>query len=225
MKSPSCDLLIRILIFKRILALTDGRDKLMKVIQYTAKFLLWKYPSTDSEMKSKAKIISSQFSTIRKVIRLAHFLEPLNEGYDIMRSAKYATTAEKLAPLGAIIGICNDISDDLICLSKIGLIAKEHSKRLTPISDRLWLFSIFIDIQANLEATNKLISTQDFKKDPKAIQKVYLNRISLAKLISDLIFCTVDVFEMDGKVSPAWQIMTGLLSASLGTMKLYIKNK
>ena len=52
-----------------------------------------------------------------------------------------------------------------------------------------------------------------------------MQRITLMKLFADFIFCSIDVFELGGRISDGWQISAGLVAAILGTFKLYLKNK
>jgi hypothetical protein len=219
--------LLRVLLVRKILLLNDGRDKIMKVAQYSAKVLLWLVLLEKSVNQTRAKQIASHFSIVRKVIRLGHFLEPFNDGLDILKEAQFETLAQKLAPLNVLIGIANDISDDIICLSKLGVLDKDWTKTMTPYSDRLWYSSIFIDIHSNWTETNKWIQKYDQESDmeqkQKLSQKIFMARISLIKLLADFVFCTVDVFELGDRVSPGWQNLSGLLAALLGTYKLSMK--
>jgi hypothetical protein len=221
--------LVRVLVIRKILLLNDGRDKILKVAQYSAKVLLWLVLMEKSVNQTRAKQIATHFSIVRKVIRLGHFLEPFSEGLDIAKEPHFETTAQKLAPLNVLIGIANDISDDIICLSKLGVLEKGWTERMTPYSDRLWYSSIFIDLHSNWTETNKLIQKYDqessIEQKEKLAQKIFMARISLIKLLADFVFCTVDVFELGERVSPGWQNLSGLLAALLGTYKLYVKNQ
>jgi hypothetical protein len=128
-----------------------------------------------------------------------------------------------------LIGITNDVVDDIICLSILGVLESSYITKCTPISDRLWYSSIFIDIHSNWVDTMGLIESYDTELNSKAkdkiAQKIFMARISLMKLLADFVFCTVDVFEMGDKVSPGWQNTSGLLAALFGVYKLYVKNQ
>lgn len=202
--------------------LNDGRDKLMKVVQYLAKLYIW---LNQSNARIKSKSLASNLSTVRKVIRIGHFLDPITALID-SRSEKLVTLVQRLAPLGHSIGIVNDMADDLICFIKLGLVGKHWLSLLTPLSDRLWYSGIFIDIHANVSDTHLLIRKYEKEEDPKTksklLSKISIARVSLAKLLADFAFCTIDVFQM--KVSDGWQISAGLVAAVLGSYKLYVKN-
>ncbi|KAL2913123.1 hypothetical protein HK105_207360 [Polyrhizophydium stewartii] len=55
--------------------------------------------------------------------------------------------------------------------------------------------------------------------------KIWTQRVSFAKLLTDFMFYTIDVFEMGDRVSDGWQAVSGLVAALLGTCKLYRKHK
>lgn len=220
------NVVIRTLVFRRILLLTDGRDKCMKVAQYTAKILLW-LSLLEKTNAVKAKQVASHFSLVRKVIRLGHFLEGFNEGVSINKERSFGSLAEKLAPLNVGIGIINDISDDVICLAKLGIVDKQYITKLTPLSDRLWYSSIFFDLHSLWTDYNGLLKKYEQEGNDEAklkiFQKLSMARISIAKLLADFTFCTIDVFQLE--VPEGWQNISGLIAALLGTYKLYIKNK
>lgn len=219
-------ILQRVLVYRKLLLLNDGRDKIMKLTQYSAKILLWLYLIEDSKAKTRAKAIAHHMSLVRKVIRLAHFLEPFKEAVDLLNEpSNFQTISEKLAPLNIVAGMLNDVSDDIICLGKLGIIDKSWIHKMTPYSDRLWYFTIFLDIQSNLEQSSKLKSLLKTEEKSAFEQKLYMNHINLMKLLCDFVFCTIDVFQLEGKVHPSYQILSGFMAAYLGTVKLYLKNK
>ena len=97
----------------------------------------------------------------------------------------------------------------------------------TPLSDRLWDAGIFIDVHANITDYKQLSANHEKEVDKaakeKLASKMFISRISLVKLISDFVFCTIDVFHLD--VNGGVQAVSGLTAALLGTYKLYIKHK
>jgi hypothetical protein len=105
--------LVKLLIWKKILILTDGRDKTLKVFQYGAKVLLWlSVPASKSTAEAKAKLLASHFSLVRKVLRLGHVLEPFHDGLELTKKQSFVSLADKLEPLNVAIGIVNDLSDE-----------------------------------------------------------------------------------------------------------------
>jgi hypothetical protein len=172
----------------------------------------------------------------RKLLRLFHFIEPLT---DALEHESPLETSEKgtlkmkhwlilLQYINTHLGVVNDISDDLVCLGKMQVIDESWIKRATPWSDRLWFCSIWMDMTENLYTTSKLIQKRNGASDDKDIKtleaKIHLQRVSFLKLAADLVFCSVDVFELGDRVSPGWQNISGWIAALLGTYKLIKKH-
>ncbi|KAJ3294824.1 hypothetical protein HDU76_006918 [Blyttiomyces sp. JEL0837] len=212
---------LRLMVIRRILLLNDGRDKVLKVLQYGAKAILWlqlieKASTLFTEMRSKlaphqmqmldmligapstngqdekgspkSQTLQSRLgkliphlSMARKIVRMFHFLEPIdtlmsfnfadlkpekrptqsptNTKSSLNKSKNNSTDHPLLTPImttktrlawltliASIAGIANDVSDDTIAFSKMGILDKSWSKWCAPISDRLWMTSIFIDL-------------------------------------------------------------------------------
>lgn len=208
-----------LIILHKILLLNDGRDKLLKVAQYFSKSFIW---IQKSQSKSLAQLVY-HLSMARKAIRLAHFLDPLFDLIEALGS-KPTTLEEKLKPMGSFFGIINDISDDIICFGKMGVFDKKWVTRFTPLSDRLWFMTIFIDLHAAVLSVlriEKAASLPEKASDQAIKQKLLLARVSVIKLLGDLLFCWIDVFKLD--VSDGFQSLAGLLTGSLGTFKLIKK--
>ncbi|KAJ1557506.1 hypothetical protein HK405_015859, partial [Cladochytrium tenue] len=266
------DAFLRLMVLRRILLLNDGRDKVLKVLQYSAKAVLYlgllerilprfaplllPRPSarsskallrqegndlttssatgaplptpaaaaaaTAADLRARLDRLISHMSLSRKVVRLFHVLEPLQALRDLLYAAPRG--APLLLPLlSATVGLANDVSDDLVCWSKLGVLPPEVARTFTPWSDRLWFASIFIDARdlaldraetlAKLRAARAALATAGAVtkgKAPPAAEaaevealrarvaglqaRVRLQRISGLKLTADLIFCTADVF-------------------------------
>ena len=125
------------------------------------------HPSKDHEssvptIKARLEKVISHFSMARKIVRLAHFLEPLNAiaefKYPVFDS-QCKKTCHYILPitpnrknallslLNSVIGVFNDLSDDCVALIKIGVIDKSWGSFFTRLSDRLWLSSILLDLR------------------------------------------------------------------------------
>ncbi|CAG8517076.1 13542_t:CDS:2 [Funneliformis mosseae] len=169
-------------ILRKLLVHSDGRDKFLKIIQYFGKIILWlhinkkktKYP----KLYSRLIAMTSQFSNTRKIIRLAHFLEPYADFKEYVAGARnlphtalrYEHAVNTLGFINSIVGFFNDIFDDLYCLGKVGILDKSVAKRSEPIALKLWFVNIILDI-------HELIF-----------------RICLVKFIMDFCFCGYDLF-------------------------------
>ena len=201
-------------ILRRILLLSDGRDKILKIIQYVSKILLIHRALSVNSAK-KANNLASSFSTGRKILRLAHFLDGIEELYTNKQSL--------FSFFSVLVGILNDVSDDFVCLAKIGFLDKKWSDKFTPVSDRLWYLSVYLDVWDCLDGLQSI--RKKAEKDPAqqaAIkEKLRIQRVSLIKLLADYVFCSIDVFKLDWERT---QVYAGLVAAVLGSYKLYVKH-
>jgi hypothetical protein len=183
-----------------LLDATDGRDKTLKVIQYTIKLVA----------STQYAPLISQLSMTRKILRLGHVLHPLRS---------LLKEQEPINQFSHLIGIANDISDDLICLSKLSLVPKSVGEYCGPLSDRLWFCSILLDLQ-------ELLSYYHRKKQDMTDQETFMVMVNVTKLLADLVFCSFDVFELTRKgYDPRIQSTAALMAALLGTYKLWVKIK
>ncbi|CAG8633919.1 27573_t:CDS:2 [Dentiscutata erythropus] len=241
-------------ILRRLLVHSDGRDKTLKIIQYFGKIILWlqtrrapksihgrllnvitlliRNKSFSSNVTPRLKAMTSQFSTTRKIIRLAHFLEPYSELREYYtgarRISRSSTSYEKLVhyfgALNAFLGLMNDIFDDLYCLGKIDILDKSIAKWAEPISIKLWFFCICLDIHETLFKIwqmNKKIKKVNSEELEKYQQRLHWLNISLAKFFMDFLFCGYDFF--DFTFSDGVQALSGFFAGILSFYKLWEK--
>ncbi|GAB5587827.1 hypothetical protein Unana1_02727 [Umbelopsis nana] len=142
-------------VLRKVLTITDGRDKALKLIQYFIKIILHHgFIAKRWPLHASLSALASQFSTTRKIIRLGHIIEPTAELYNAYVSAPKtlpATTKERIASflsiMSLVFGIGNDLADDIFCLSKIGVLPANWAKKAEPWSYRCWFAAILIDTQ------------------------------------------------------------------------------
>ncbi|CAG8843803.1 8127_t:CDS:1, partial [Racocetra persica] len=105
-------------ILRRLLVHSDGRDKALKIIQYFGKIILWIRDPKVSKVNyyifylcyrkksfPRLKAMTSQFGTTRKIIRLAHFLEPF------LNLLEHFTGARNIPCLGVFNTSANLVND------------------------------------------------------------------------------------------------------------------
>ncbi|RKP10917.1 peroxisomal biogenesis factor 11, partial [Thamnocephalis sphaerospora] len=225
---------------------TDGRDKAMKLVQYSLKVLLWLalHRPRDARLRKRLSALVSAFSSTRKMIRLTHWVEPLKNLVEWSASGVPIT-----------LGVLNDFFDDVYCLCRI----KCLPKRFEHVSERwslwCWYIGLWIDLHSNLmdqlriraqirkqtrlltHATTKQsqTATLTWQMSDDAAQcqeeidaklatlreKEYWLRVSGGKLLGDFAFCTYDLFNWS--FSDGWPAMTGLASGVLSSHKLWVK--
>ncbi|KAI9027882.1 peroxisomal biogenesis factor 11 [Hyaloraphidium curvatum] len=213
-----------LLSLKRIILITDGRDKVLKQIQYAMRVAILEVlgASTAAREKNAALLprmqaLISQFSITRKVLRLGHYVESfeafwgfVKDPAPLMDGEGEPRTLARLAFLNSVLCIFNDISDDFCCLSKIGFLDKWWDRTFSPISARLWFSCILIDINGNradYRAVDRRLATESARigkngdsssSRAAALEDLARKRfwldLSLYKLLADAAFCSVDVW-------------------------------
>lgn len=142
-------------VLRKVLTLTDGRDKALKLIQYFIKIILHhEFIGKKWKLFSSLSALASNFSTARKIIRLGHIIEPAAELYNAAYTSPKKvpeTTIERvdsyLSIMSLVFGIGNDLADDIFCLSKINVLPTSWAKKSEPWSYRCWFAAILIDTQ------------------------------------------------------------------------------
>ncbi|KAJ3396722.1 hypothetical protein HDU92_002088 [Lobulomyces angularis] len=186
----------------------DGRDKILKCVQYAAKFLVSQNLVKSEDKIKKLKNLASQFSITRKILRLIHFLDPLEKLMEIdlkdlsLRSSSVDSKASfiqnQLKFFGAInclVGFTQDVIDDFICLSKLGALEKSWQS-YGDLSDRLWLTTIHFDLleavfqykklNSNLKSLERQIVEEnehchDQKTNSSTVNEKKINQFFLSK--------------------------------------------
>ncbi|GBB99598.1 hypothetical protein RclHR1_03580005 [Rhizophagus clarus] len=227
-------------ILRRLLVHSDGRDKFLKIIQYFGKIVLWlhinKNKSKYPKLYPRLLAMTAQFSNTRKIIRLAHFLEPYADFNDYVSGARnlssivypYEKVIYYLGFVNSVVSILNDIFDDLFCLGKVGILDKSVAKRSEPIAIKLWFLNIIMDIHEvifKIWYLNKQTKKSKGKLSDNDIEKLkdkkYWLYVSLVKFSMDLGFCGYDLFECT--FSDGVQAVTGFVAGALSFRKLWIK--
>ncbi|KAF9927860.1 hypothetical protein FBU30_002823 [Linnemannia zychae] len=174
-------------IVREISDAVDGRDKTIKVVQYFAKVFLWLFLSDSKRyalLATRLKALAKQFSNTRKVLRLAHFIDPLasvltlavamksnlrkhglRRTLDKDPSQKWGNAIrDRLGDINTVIGFVQDIADDIYCLGVIGVLDRSFADKAEPWSNRLWMVGVTIDLHENLQ------TIRDVRKQIKALE-------------------------------------------------------
>lgn len=165
-------------VIQKLLKELDGRDKIMKIIQYFIKILLH-YNLVHAKHWST---ITSHFSMTRKLLRLGTAIGPIRQF-----SPYKSSLSETLILSNAIV---NHISDDIFCLYKLGALGSYLGDRSERLSAYCWFAGILVDIRENVSSMVK--SQQAIKSDltvEERKQKLFVTEISIIKLLMDGIFC------------------------------------
>jgi hypothetical protein len=145
------------------------------VVQYFCKLvLLYAFVHPQNKIRFPAirdrlSHLVGAFSTARKIIRLGHAVEPYADLHPILAATSFRSlltggprrvipTDNILSTLNNTLSVLNDCSDDVVCLSKIGVLDKTTGKRFEPISNWLWLTCIALDLYAGMQEVSRIVS-------------------------------------------------------------------
>jgi hypothetical protein len=148
----------------------DGRDKLMKTIQYVIKLLIYYNLIT---RKKKWIHLAAQLSMTRQINNLGNILHHLG------RNSKY-----NLSKLNTMI---NAVSDDVYCLCRLGVLPKSFEYKAERVSAFCWFLGILEDVRSNFVEMCALEA--EFKLSSRGQDKLRMSQISVLKLIMDGVFC------------------------------------
>ncbi|KAI9139598.1 peroxisomal biogenesis factor 11 [Paraphysoderma sedebokerense] len=237
-----------IVILKKMLQLTDGKDKSLKLIQYFVKILLYKYitKTKNPNLHPRLSNLASNFSTSRKILRLGHWVDPVNDFLELplkpstfLPLSLFNTTSQQplhqrildyLNNINVVIGILNDLCDDVYAFAKIGVIKSANIKQKSEIwSSKLWMASICIDLMNGWLSLKKALGSYEISKKNEAEkskqldmkEKAKMSMVSFTKLLFDFGFCYCDLVPL--KSGDGIQAFTGFGSAMLGSYKVWVK--
>ncbi|KAL7335311.1 hypothetical protein PS15p_200803 [Mucor circinelloides] len=196
-------------VIQRLLKELDGRDKIMKIIQYFIKILLH-YKLVKAKHFST---ITSHFSMTRKLLRLGTAIGPIRELSPLKNSIP-----STLITLNALV---NNVSDDVFCLYKLGVFGSKLGAISERISAYCWFAGILIDLREGAANMSKLQAKATKDNDAELKQKIHVAEISIIKLLMDAVFCACDIWPP--RQAAAIQAWSGFLSGALAGCKLCIK--
>lgn len=185
---------------------------------------------------------SKEFSSNEEISEYSD-VETMSSSQLLHSRQKLLSINNILAQSNSFLSILNSVSDDVVCLSKIGVLGPNIGKKYDIYSNWLWLSCIGLDLYEfddiykksckniyNLEKqmliavdSSKNTDIDGVKTDlNQALKKHKLIKLSIFKALADLGFCAYDVLEL--KSSPLFQAACGMTSAYLGFYKLWIKS-
>lgn len=153
------------------LANVDGRDKYLKVIQYSAKIIQWRFSEvakskkltpTEQDFLKRIGIFVSSLSAGRKVFRLFNWTDPLakinawlKNGLKLTenRSQNFWTVVDVIV---TVLSFFTSVFEDLGTMCGIGIFEASRRRQLDMTSSKFWFISLLINIGLNLRDTREL---------------------------------------------------------------------
>ncbi|TPX61996.1 hypothetical protein CcCBS67573_g08876 [Chytriomyces confervae] len=190
-------LFLRFIIFRKLLLLSDGRDKIFKVIQYASKILLWSqflsnlgknYPSFETQTRKSLSSLIPHLSILRKLVRTGNAMAPIET------LCRGGNASNWFTFLNTINSLFTSLADDGVTLSKVGI--TQPNPFFITWADRLWLVGIGFDW---LNACDKIKTAKrsvTLLTEKKRILGLQSNHVSGA--VSGRLLKTTEYLDEDG---------------------------
>lgn len=194
--------------FIQTISKQDGKDKLLKSIQYLARIITM---GMQAKRMKPLDALPSRLSLTRRTFRLGCWL----------KDVRLVRNCRKNELFFLLVDISNSILDDICCIYKLEFIQSKWIYQVADLySSRLWLISIIHDIYQ----INNKIHTEAIEDDglaEKQFKTTLVTWLSLLKAYFDFAFCTYEVTLTS--FSPRFQQICGMMGAIIGLLKLINK--
>jgi hypothetical protein len=180
-------------VFQDAILLTEGRDKVVKLLQYTSRLIVL----LSSSPSKRLRPFISQMSMTRKVLKLGHGVFPYSE---------LTGGVKGIVLLRAIVEIVNDFWDDVYCLSRIGLLKSKRMEGWSEIwANRAWMMGIIMDLQVLLQRNSAMAAKMKVEREKylkvgeikdgrgKLRVEAFWIDVSILKLLMDFGFCCISL--------------------------------
>lgn len=154
--------------YLKFVATTVGRDKLLRTLQYFARFYAWYLFRTNGTPAEVApwEAMKKQFGLARKIMRVGKNVEHLKAAA-VAADAKTMDPVLRYATVGRQLGYAGYLSFDMATvLDATGIRKTEHAKRLQREAYRFWAVGIMCSIVAQLYTQYRL-NQREAKVDKK----------------------------------------------------------
>lgn len=144
--------------YLKFVATTVGRDKLLRTIQYFARFYAWYLLRTNKPQASIApwETAKKQFGLVRKVLRAGKNVEHLKAAA-VAADAKNVDPVLRYTSVGRQLGYAGYLSFDLATLlDATGIRKTANAKRLQQEAYRFWAMGIACSIVGQLYTLYRL---------------------------------------------------------------------
>ncbi|OKL56185.1 hypothetical protein UA08_08443 [Talaromyces atroroseus] len=189
--------------YLRFVATTVGRDKVLRTIQYFARFYAWYLFRTNKPQSAIAPwdLLKKHFSLTRKILRAGKFAEHIKAAsvaYD--NKSASADPVLKNLTVGRQLGYAGYLTLDSITLvDTLGFQKFESAKKLQEYSTRAWLSGLVCSVAAGVYTLYRLQEREkgiDRKEGEGVVEAKKIERERVAariQLVSDLCDLTIPV--------------------------------
>jgi len=185
--------------YLKFVATTTGRDKLIRTLQYFARFYAWYLLRTNGTPKQIAQweTLKKQFSLVRKILRVGKNVEHLKAAA-VASDSKTMDPILKYLTVGKQLGYAGYLSFDMgTVLDATGIKKSVHVKTLGHEAARCWAFGLIFSILAQtytLYQLNERESKVDKKEGEGVVEakRIAVERdATYVQLVSDVCDLTI----------------------------------
>ncbi|KAI5778115.1 peroxisomal biogenesis factor 11 [Geopyxis carbonaria] len=218
--------------YLRFIATTLGRDKLLRILQFLARFLSWHLlrKGYSASTLTPLAALQKQFGGARKVMRLGKNMEHLKaasvalDNKALTPVSRYLTTGRQLGYFGYL------TLDNLGFLDSAGIYKVPAAKRLATEALRLWLVGIGFSVANGVYELRRLSEREQGVKKTEAEGALEAGRIAAARqalrrqLVCDLADMVLPVSSLGlVKIDEGLVSLAGLVSSAIGLQAAWKK--
>ena len=162
-----------------------GRDKVLRTIQYFARFYAWYLYRTNNPTSAIQPwtVVKNQFSLTRKILRAGKFVEHIRAGSEIYDAAVKSSNGDKITQYLQVlrqIGYAGYLFFDLMTLlDAMGVKKDPRAKNVQATAYRFWLTGLTASALAGVYNTYRLrerVQAVDEKDAEAKVEKVKIAR-------------------------------------------------
>ncbi|KAF1984827.1 peroxisomal membrane protein-like protein [Aulographum hederae CBS 113979] len=181
--------------YLKFVGTTVGRDKVLRTLQYFARFYAWYlYRTNASEATIKPwSAMKSQFGKTRKIMRMGKFLEHFKAAA-VAFDAKNMDPVVKYLTIGRQLGYAGYLSLDFVnALDAAGIRPTPNSKKIGLDAYRFWMYGLIFSVMNSLYSLMKIrqqFAAMDRTDGEKAVESKKLaseQKSKTIQLIQDLL--------------------------------------
>ncbi|KAJ9607159.1 Peroxisomal membrane protein PMP27 [Cladophialophora chaetospira] len=189
--------------YLRYVATTVGRDKVLRTIQYFARFYAWYLYRTNNPSSAIQPwtILKNQFGLTRKILRAGKFVEHIRAGSEIYDAAVKSSNGDKITQYLQVlrqIGYAGYLLFDLVTLpDALGIKKDPRAKNIQATAYRFWLTGLSASALAGVYNTyrlrerSKAVNEKDAESKVDKVKIARQQHVVNVQLISDLCDLTV----------------------------------
>jgi len=184
--------------YLRFVATTVGRDKVLRTIQYFARFYSWYLYRTNNPTSAIQPwtTVKNQFGLTRKILRVGKFVEHIRAGSEIYDAAGKSTSSDQISQYLQIlrqVGYAGYLFfDTMTLLDAMGVKKDPKAKSVQATAYKFWFTGLVASALAGVYNTYRLrersqaVNEKDAEDKVEKVKLAKQQRVVNIQLVSDL---------------------------------------